>query len=157
MRYTVRLAAQWLMLAGWVGAGPLAVADQTGDCLRVKGWETLPDIGRLCAYLAAADAVAACERRGYRLSESVPDAAAVSIQQYVLLCQHEYVIELRPGPEAGSSSGSLSVMTAILETGGELRGEYTRGRLLRLEREGAGWRESATERWTNYREADSGE
>lgn len=143
-----RHAVLLLTLLSFGIADPAVTAEPADGCLRVKGWETLPETGRLCAYLADVDAMDRCEQRGYRLDDRLTTEVVASMQQSLLLCQDEYVIEVRGGN--GSDKGTLSVKTALLETSGELAGEYTRGRVLRLERDGPVWRETDVDRWSNY-------
>ena len=154
MTLSTRLGAVLQVMIAILAAGPTPAAPPAGEaCLRVKGWETLPDMGRLCAYLADPDAVDVCEQRGYRLGDGVTLDAASSVQQYVLLCQNEYVIEVRRYRGRHLQAESLLISTALLETSGRLQGEYTRGRVLRMTGDGPAWRETAAEGWSNYQEA----
>lgn len=139
------LAAIAVALATWSAAS----ADGPGDCLPVKGWATLEDPIRLCAYLTDEAEADACESRGYRLAEGLSEAEVEVAGQFLLLCANEYVIAVS---RALGEDDTLLVTTAFVTGEGVEAadaGYYNSGRERILQRVGGGWveRPSAV-RWT---------
>jgi hypothetical protein len=112
--------------------------DDTG-CVQVKGWATLDDPVRLCAYLTADTDAEACASRGYRLGEGLTETEVELAGQFLLLCSHEYVIEVR---RAVGEADRLLVITAYLSGEGMEAadaGYYNSGRQRVLEKTDGGW------------------
>lgn len=123
------------LAAGLSAAPPVAGA----DCVQVKGWSTLQDPVRLCAYLTDETAASACAARGYRLGDGLTEAEVGEAAQFLLLCADEFVIEVR---RPAGETGRLLVTTAFLADDGMEgpdEGYYTSGRQRILDRTGSGW------------------
>ena len=118
------------------------------ECVEVKGWETLDDPVRLCAYLTDPGEAGACRQRGYRLGEDVTEADVGVAKQFVLLCANEYVIGVAIDSRSDSGADRLEVTTAIVEVGDAASGYYDRGQVRLLERMGAGWVQRPGQQWS---------
>ena len=57
----------------------VVLADDDAECVQVKGWATLDDPVRLCAYLTDEAEAQACASRGYRLDEGLTEASAEAL------------------------------------------------------------------------------
>lgn len=130
------------LIAGWA---PLSMAS---DCVEVKGWETLDDPVRLCAYLTDRDQAEACERRGYRLEENLSETEVDMARQFVLLCANEYVIGVQSETDSGSRPRRLAITTAIVEDGDAASGYYDGGLIRLLDRVGVGWSQQPGQTWS---------
>lgn len=134
-----RLLAAMASLAFLALTGVANAADDETECLQVKGWATLEDPVRLCAYLTDPADADACEARGYRLDEGLVEAEVEVAGQFLLLCENEYVIEVR---RSRGDDQRLLVSTAFVASEGAEAadaGYYNSGRERVLERTGGGW------------------
>ncbi len=129
------LAAVAFAVASWSGAS----ADAPGDCLPVRGWATLEDPIRLCAYLTDETEADACESRGYRLGEGLSEAEVEVAGLFLLLCANEYVIAV--SRERGLDDTLLVTTAFVVDEGVEAAdaGYYNSGRERILQRVGGGW------------------
>ena len=139
----VRRTGIGLCLTVGVLAGSWASA-----CVEVKGWETLDDPVRLCAYLADPGEAEACEQRGFRLGDGLSDSEIDIARQFVLLCSNEYVIGVERDSAGAPSQNVLAVTTAIVDGGDAASGYYDRGRVRILEADGGGWSQRPGESWS---------
>lgn len=166
-RLVAALLPAWAaFLGGPLAAGePPAGASKTEGCLQTRGWDTLPDPGRLCHHLSDPGDVARCEARGHRMhpTEAPWPSLLAEARQYLLLCGHEYVIEVQadqvscdfecPPLVPGTRYNAFRVRTALVEQEGEMAGEYFRGNVHLLVRRGAGWHDLWLEGhpvWSEY-------
>jgi hypothetical protein len=129
------LAAVAFIVAAWSGA----FADGPGDCLPVRGWATLEDPIRLCAYLTDETAAEACESRGYRLGNGLSEAEVEVAGQFLLLCANEYVSAV--SRQRGEDDTLLVTTAFVVDEGVEAAdaGYYNSGRERVLQRVGGGW------------------
>jgi hypothetical protein len=123
------------VVAAWSGAS----ADGPGDCLPVRGWATLEDPIRLCAYLTDETEAEACESRGYRLGDGLSEAEVEVAGQFLLLCANEYVIAV--SRRRGDDDTLLVTTAFVVDEGVEAAdaGYYNSGRERVLQRVGGGW------------------
>ena len=117
-------------------------------CVEVKGWDTLDDPVRLCAYLSDPDEAEACERRGYRLGDGLTESDIDIVRQFVLLCSNEYVIGIKIESVPDSSPVVLAVTTAIVDGVDAAAGYYDHGRVRILAADGRGWSQRSNGSWS---------
>jgi hypothetical protein len=125
-------------------AAPLASA-----CVEVKGWETLDDPVRLCAYLSDPGKAEACEQRAYRLGDGLSEQEIDIARQFVLLCSNEYVIGVERESPGAPGRNVLAIKTAIVEGGDAASGYYDRGHVRFLEADGGGWSQRPGGSWSD--------
>ena len=109
------------------------------DCLPVRGWATLEDPIRLCAYLTDETEADACESRGYRLGDGLSEAEVEVAGLFLLLCANEYVIAV--SRERGLDDTLLVTTAFVVDEGVEAAdaGYYNSGRERILQRVDGGW------------------
>jgi len=132
------------VFAAIASSPPLA---SQNSCVPVKGWTTLEDPVRLCAYLTDDEQAAACERRGFRLGEGVDENEAAVALQALLLCAEEYVIGVEHEGPATENPRRLAVTTAMVDEGDAASGYYDRGRVRVLVHQEGTWTEEAVAEW----------